>query len=115
VNLEGPPFLAIGIFHGASSAAVTGLRLDISIVLHNDLKYFQLLVPNFIHYMQVIRTLKKIECLIKHDSMELYLYAFLTSAITELHGRVIYAVGCTGRRGDAVKMAVRSISISYGA
>lgn len=36
--------------------AATGLRLDISIVLRYELKYFQLPVPDFIHYKQVIRT-----------------------------------------------------------
>jgi len=51
----------------------------------------------------------------KHDSMELYLYAFLTTATAELHGRVIYAVSCMGRGRDAEKTAVREISISYRA
>jgi len=49
----------------------------------------------------------------KHDSMDLYLYAFLTSAITELHGRVIYAISCMGRRDDADRTAVRPISTDY--
>jgi len=51
----------------------------------------------------------------KHDSMELYLNAFLTSAIRELHGWVVYTVSCMGRRGDEDKTAVRQISILYGA
>jgi hypothetical protein len=45
----------------------------------------------------------------------LQLYAFLTSAITELHGRVIYAGSCMRRWGDAAETAVRQNSISYGA
>ena len=51
----------------------------------------------------------------KHDSMELYPSAFLTSAITELHDRIIYALSCMGRRGDADKTAVRQNSPSCGA
>lgn len=42
----------------------------------------------------------------KHAPMELYLHAFLTSAITELHGWVISAVSCLDRSGDADKTTI---------
>lgn len=106
-TLEGPPLLAIGIFHGALFLQllvwdcwhVCSFTLWAQILPIACSKFHTLYVGDKNQKNRVLNETRL------HGAM----YAFLIMAIAELHGRVIYAASCMGRRGNALQTAVRQM------